>query len=83
MTFLDRMSRDWNISLFHYRNQGADYDRILAGNEVPPGARGDFKRFVTQLGYPAQDETGNLAFKLFLQPVRRIRRNQIRPQSGA
>ena len=66
MNFLNRMSAGWNISLFHYRNHGADYGRVLVGMQVPPGEMGEFKKFLKNLGYPHWDETGNPAYKLFL-----------------
>jgi threonine dehydratase len=66
MRFLDSMSPGWNISLFHYRNQGADYGRILVGLQVPKNERKSFEQFLHTLGYPCTDETANPAYKLFL-----------------
>ncbi|MDQ2148507.1 threonine ammonia-lyase, biosynthetic [Alcaligenaceae bacterium A4P071] len=66
MRFLNAMNPDWNISLFHYRNQGADYGRILVGIQVPPSDKKQFKAFVSELGYPNWNETDNPAYKLFL-----------------
>ena len=66
MKFLNSMSHHWNISLFHYRNHGADYGRVLVGMEVPPGEQTDFKAFLNQLGYRYWDESKNPAYKLFL-----------------
>ncbi|MET0185466.1 MAG: threonine ammonia-lyase, biosynthetic [Achromobacter sp.] len=66
MRFLNAMNPDWNISLFHYRNQGADYGRILVGIQVPPSDKKQFKTFVSELGYPNWNETDNPAYKLFL-----------------
>jgi threonine dehydratase len=66
MRFLSSMSPDWNISLFHYRNQGADYGRILVGLQVPRGEKGEFKRFLATLGYPYWDESAHPAYRLFL-----------------
>ena len=66
MQFLDTMSPGWNISLFHYRNHGADHGRVLAGVQVPPGDRAAFRRFLRELNYPHWDETGNPAARLFL-----------------
>jgi len=57
---------DWNISLFHYRNHGADYGRVLVGIQVPHGEMGDFARFLAKLGYPYAEETRNPAYRLFL-----------------
>ncbi|MFT3802133.1 MAG: threonine ammonia-lyase, biosynthetic [Burkholderiaceae bacterium] len=66
MRFLTQMDPEWNISLFHYRNHGADYGRILVGLQVPPGDQSSFQRFLTQLGYPYTDESWNPAYRLFL-----------------
>ena len=66
MNFLNQMSAGWNISLFHYRNHGADYGRVLVGMQVPPGEMNEFKTFLKNLGYPHWNETGNPAYKLFL-----------------
>lgn len=66
MRFLGSMSPEWNISLFHYRNQGDDYGRVLVGIQVPPGDKKAFKEFLTTLGYPYWNETNNEAYKLFL-----------------
>ena len=67
MRFLDAMSQGWNISLFHYRNHGADYGRVLAGIQVPPGDERAFREFLRTLGYPYVDETANPAYELFLR----------------
>jgi len=67
MRFLSAMNPTWNISLFHYRNHGADYGSILVGIQVPPREMGDFKRFLARLGYPCSDETRNPAYRLFLK----------------
>ena len=67
MKFLTAMNPSWNISLFHYRNHGADYGSILVGMQVPPREMGDFRRFLSRLGYPATDETRNPAYRLFLK----------------
>lgn len=66
MNFLDRMSQDWNISLFHYRNHGADYGRVLVGMQVPRGEKAAFRAFLKQLSYRYWDETLNPAYRLFL-----------------
>ena len=66
MNFLDSMGHDWNISLFHYRNHGADYGRILVGIQVPAAERTEFEAFLDNLGYPYQDESNNPACRLFL-----------------
>jgi threonine dehydratase len=66
MKFLESLSHNWNISLFHYRNHGADYGRVLVGIQVPPRDRREFRRFLARLGYTYVDETGNSAYPLFL-----------------
>jgi threonine dehydratase len=67
MKFLTAMNPSWNISLFNYRNTGADYGSILVGLQVPRREMGDFRRFLARLGYPAADETKNPAYRLFLR----------------
>jgi threonine dehydratase len=67
MKFLSLMRPGWNISLFHYRNQGADYGRILVGLQVPAADDQAFAGFLDELGYPYVEETGNPAYRLFLQ----------------
>jgi threonine dehydratase len=66
MKFLETMGHDWNISLFHYRNHGADFGRVLVGMQVPPNEKAEFEEFLHNLGYPHWDETQNPAYKLFL-----------------
>ena len=66
MRFLASMAPNWNISLFHYRNQGGDVGRILVGLQVPTGEMDDFRRFLTTLGYRCWDESQNPVYKLFL-----------------
>ena len=66
MKFLNNMSHNWNISLFHYRNHGTDYGRVLVGMQVPPKEKAAFKVFLDQLGYRYWDESKNPAYKLFL-----------------
>jgi threonine dehydratase len=66
MRFLNSMHSDWNISLFHYRNHGADYGRVLVGLQVPPAEMPQFRRFLDQLGYVCWDESNNPAYRLFL-----------------
>jgi threonine dehydratase len=66
MKFLSSMRTDWNISLFHYRNQGSDYGRVLVGMQVPRHEMREFRRFLTTLGYPCVDESRNPAYRLFL-----------------
>jgi threonine dehydratase len=67
MKFLLSMRPGWNISLFHYRNQGADYGRILVGLQVPKADRAAFQQFLQALGYPYVEETDNPAYRLFLK----------------
>jgi threonine dehydratase len=66
MKFLTAMSRGWNISLFHYRNHGADYGRVLVGMQVPPRDKRKFRAFLARVGYPCHEETRNPAYRLFL-----------------
>ena len=66
MGFLSQMSANWNITLFHYRNHGADYGRVLVGMQVPPAEKAEFRKFLKNLGYAHWDETSNPAYKLFL-----------------
>ncbi|MDR1648512.1 MAG: threonine ammonia-lyase, biosynthetic [Zoogloeaceae bacterium] len=66
MHFLNRMSAGWNISLFHYRNHGADTGRVLTGMQVPPKDEEKFQAFLKDLGYRCWDETENPAYRLFL-----------------
>ena len=66
MRFLNSMSAGWNISLFHYRNHGADYGRVLVGMQVPPRDNVQFRRFLDRLGYDYVDESANPAYRMFL-----------------
>ena len=66
MKFLNNMSRGWNISLFHYRNHGTDYGRVLVGIQVPAQDQSAFQEFLDRLGYRYWDESKNPAYKLFL-----------------
>ncbi len=66
MRFLQAMSVTWNISLFHYRNHGADYGRVLVGMQVPTKDKKAFRRFLDELGYRYQNESENPAYQLFL-----------------
>jgi threonine dehydratase len=66
MEFLDTLGGRWNISLFHYRNHGADFGRVLAAFEVPEGDAPTFEAFLTELGYRYQRERENAAYALFL-----------------
>ncbi len=64
--FLSCMSPNWNISLFHYRNHGADYGRIVVGMQVPPNEMPELQAFLETLGYQYWNESQNPAYKLFL-----------------
>jgi threonine dehydratase len=66
MKFLSSMSPNWNISLFHYRNQGADSSNILVGIQVPKNEKREFKAFLATLGYTYWDESENPVYSLFL-----------------
>jgi threonine dehydratase len=66
MRFLSSMHPDWNISLFHYRNHGADYGRILVGIQVPDDSERALEAFLSQLGYPYWEETQHPGYRLFL-----------------
>lgn len=67
MKFLSLVRPGWNISLFHYRNQGADYGRILVGLQVPKADAKAFDKFLATLDYPCVEETNNPVYQLFLQ----------------
>ncbi|NMM12340.1 MAG: threonine ammonia-lyase, biosynthetic [Rhodoferax sp.] len=67
LKFLSLMRPGWNISLFHYRNQGADYGRILIGLQVPEADTVAFAEFLETLGYPYVEETNNPVYRMFLQ----------------
>jgi len=65
-TFLSMMGADWNISLFHYRNHGSDYGRVLCGLQIPNDQQKRFEKFLTKLGYPYQNVSDDPAYRLFL-----------------
>ncbi len=67
--FLTHMQSDWNVSLFHYRNRGADYGRVLVGIDVPPQDNEAFETFLNKLGYAYEEQTDNAAYRLFLGAV--------------
>ena len=73
LEFLEKLGGRWNISLFHYRNHGADFGRVLAAFEVPEPDQDAFRSFLDGLGYPWVEETGNVAFDLFLASARDAR----------
>ena len=66
LRFLQAIGARWNISLFHYRNHGSDYGRVLAGIQVPPADRPEFLRHLNELHYAYVEETGNPAYRMFL-----------------
>ena len=66
LLFLTRMGQHWNISMFHYRNHGAAYGRVLVGIQVPRSEENEFVEFLEELGYPYWAETDNAVYKLFL-----------------
>jgi len=66
LKFLHAIGTQWNITLFHYRNHGSDYGRILAGVQIPPNERVDFDLHVRELKYVYAEETDNPAYKMFL-----------------
>ncbi len=67
LNFLDNMGAGWNISLFHYRNHGNAYGRVLVGMQVPDGEDEKFQAFLEDVGYPSTDETVNPVYDLFLK----------------
>ena len=67
LRFLNQMGQNWNISLFHYRNHGAAYGRVLCGVQVPDAQLDAFAAFLEQLGYPHWDESQNPVYPLFLR----------------
>jgi threonine dehydratase len=68
MAFVNALQADWNISIFHYRNHGADVGRIVVGVQVPDGDRQQWQLFLDGLGYRYQNESDNPAYSLFLGP---------------
>ena len=66
LKFLKAVGTRWNITLFHYRNHGSDYGRVLAGIQVPKADREEFTQHLTALHYPYNEETGNPAYRMFL-----------------
>ena len=67
LKFLHAIGTQWNITLFHYRNHGSDYGRVLAGVQVPAEDRAEFAEHLARLGYSHWDETDNPAYRLFLR----------------
>ena len=69
MRFLTSLHPNWNISIFHYRNHGADVGRIVVGVQVPAAEMGEWQSFLDGLGYQYNNETDNPAYRLFLGEV--------------
>ena len=67
LRFLTKMGEHWNISMFHYRNHGAAYGRVLIGIQVPSNEKEGFQSFLNEIGYPYSEETANPAYDLFLR----------------
>jgi threonine dehydratase len=67
LEFLTRLGSRWNISMFHYRNHGADYGRVLMGIQVPEGERGEFVGLLDEVGFVRWEETDNPSYRLFLK----------------
>jgi threonine dehydratase len=66
LDFLNAIGTDWNISLFHYRNHGSDYGRVLAGIDVPEGDTAELEAHLAELGYAHWEESDNPAYRIFL-----------------
>ncbi len=66
INFLSKLGGKWNISMFHYRNHGAAYGRVLVGMQVPPAERDQVATFLEEIGYNYWEETDNTAYQLFL-----------------
>ncbi len=82
MAFVQALHADWNISIFHYRNHGADVGRIVVGVQVPPQERADWQLFLAGLGYRHWDETGNPAYGLFLGRTAASAALPVAPRAG-
>ena len=67
MKFLSTLGGRWNISMFHYRNHGAAYGRVLVGMQVPEEERDEVQHYLNEIGYNFWEETDNPAYQLFLQ----------------
>ncbi|MFW6346261.1 MAG: threonine ammonia-lyase, biosynthetic, partial [Halomonas sp.] len=66
LNFLKRLGRQWNISLFHYRNHGAAYGRVLVGMQIPNGDRAHVEERFDEIGYRYWKESDNAAYRLFM-----------------
>ena len=71
LKFLNTLGQPWNISMFHYRNHGSAYGRVLVAMQVPPEDKGTFEGYLDELGYAFNEETNNPAYQLFLAPESR------------
>jgi threonine dehydratase len=67
LDFLKAMGQRWNITLFHYRNHGAAYGRVLVGMSLPEGEEQQLATFIAATGFKCQEESGNEAYSLFLR----------------
>jgi threonine dehydratase len=67
MSFLNSLGTKWNISMFHYRNHGAAYSRVLMGVQVEPEDQESFTQMLDKVGFRYWDETNNEAYRLFLR----------------
>ena len=65
--FLDTLNHGWNVSLFHYRNHGADIGRVLVGVQVPPDEVPQHRAFLDRLGYVYHPETENPVYQQFMR----------------
>ena len=74
--FLRAVGNQWNISLFHYRNHGSDYGRVLAGVQVPLPDNDEFHAHLKDLGYTYWEETDNPAYRMFLEPRRSLKKTR-------
>ena len=66
LSFLGKLGGRWNISMFHYRNHGSDYGRVLVGLQVPVSERSEVPQFLDSLNYRYQEESDNEAYQFFL-----------------
>jgi threonine dehydratase len=66
LRFLEAVGPRWNISLFHYRNHGSDYGRVLAGIQVPPAERDELRLHLNELRFSYVEETANPSYRIFL-----------------
>ena len=83
LRFLESIGVNWNISLFHYRNHGSDYGRVLAGVQVPPADDGEFSRHLAELQYVYAEETLNPAYRMFLGDDQVQKSNRAQQQASS